>query len=103
VRKNVDGLKPVCNTVSMTTNNAPEISNETINYFSENFAHEALIYTRRDLMNQIERTKTSYNYYDNQARQLASMAQAELDRIEGLRYELAAVNAAMKQKTADII
>lgn len=86
-----------------TTSVTPKIPQATINYFDESFAKEGLKYVRRDLERQIERAKSDYSYYDEQARQMASLAKRELDRIEGFRYELAAVNAAMKQKTAGII
>ena len=86
-----------------TTSVTPEIPAATINYFDESFAKEGLNYVRRDLQRQIERAKSDCYYYEEQARQMADLAKRELDRIEGMRYELAAVNAAMKQKTAGII
>jgi len=86
-----------------TTSVTPKIPVATINYFDKSFAKEGLKYVRRDLERQIERAKGDYSYYNEQATQMANLAKRELDRIEGFRYELAAVNAAMKQKTAGII
>jgi len=90
----------------MTTNNTqvtPKIPQATINYFDESFAKEGLKYVKRDLERQIEKAKSDYFFYEEQAKQLATRAKIEQDRIEGFKYELAAVNAAMKQKTAGII
>lgn len=86
-----------------TTSVTPKIPQATINYFDKSFTKEGLKYVRRDLDRQIERAKSDYSYYNEQARQMADLAKRELDRIEGFLYELAAVNAAMKQKTAGII
>lgn len=90
----------------MTTNTTPvtpKIPQATINYFDCGFGKEGLNYVRRDLMRQIERSKSDHYHYEDQAREMAELAKRELDRIEGMRYELAAVNAAMKHKTAGII
>ena len=87
----------------MSTNTTPEVSTATINYFDENFQKEGLNYVKFDLVRQIETAKSDYAFYDNQANQFARMAQRQKDKIEGLQYELAAVNAAKKQKTAGII
>ena len=90
----------------MTTNNtqvAPKIPQATINYFDESFNKEGLKYVKRDLERQILQSKNDYNFYEEQSKQLASKAKIEQDRIEGFKYELEAVNAAMKQKTAKII
>lgn len=92
-----------CDSSRMSTNTTPEVSTETINYFDENFQKEGLNYVKFDLIRQIETAKSDYDFYDNQANQFARMAQAQKDKIEGLRYELAAVNAAKKHKTAGII
>ena len=86
-----------------TTSVTPKINQATIKYFDESFAKEGLIYVKGDVQRQIERAKSDYSYYNEQATQMANLAKRELDRIEGFRYELAAVNAAMKQKTAGII
>jgi hypothetical protein len=86
----------------MTTNTTqvtPKIPAATINYFDQSFAKEGLKYVKRDLDRQIERAKCDCSYYEQQASQMNNLAKRELDRIEGLRYELEAVNAAMKQKT----
>ena len=90
----------------MTTNNTPvtpKIPQATINYFDEGFAKEGLKYVKRDLERQIEKARTDFFYWEEQAKQFAIKAKIEQDRIEGMKYELAAVNAAMKQKTAGII
>ncbi len=90
----------------MTTNNTqvtPKIPQATINYFDESFAKEGLKYVKRDLERQIEKARGDFFLYEEQAKQLATKAKIEQDRIEGFKYELAAVNAAMKQKTAGII
>lgn len=90
----------------MTTNNtqvAPKIPQATINYFDESFTKEGLNYVKRELERQIEKTKSDYFFYEEQSKQLAIKAKIEQDRIEGMKYELEAVNAARKQKNAGII
>lgn len=86
-----------------TNNNTPKIPQATLNYFDESFAKEGLKYVKRDLERQIEKTKSDFLYWEEQAKQFAIKAKIEQDRIEGMKYELAAVNAALKQKTAGII
>jgi hypothetical protein len=88
----------------MSTNQVtPKIPQATINYFDEGFAKEGLKYVKRDLERQIEKARSDYFFYEEQSKQLATMAKIEQDRLEAFKYELASVNAAMKQKTAGII
>jgi hypothetical protein len=98
VRKSVDGLDALCNTISMTTNEPIEVCEETINYFVETFEHQGMIYLRQELMRQISKAQTDYYFYEEQSKQFASRAQSEKDRIEGLKYELAAVNSGVAKK-----
>lgn len=81
----------------------PKIPQATINYFDKAFGKEGLKYVIRDLESQIEKARKNYFFYEEQSRQLATMAKIEQDRLEAFKYELASVNAAMKQKTDGII
>jgi len=80
-----------------TTTEAPaDISQDDLDYFTENFTMQGLKYIRLELMRDIGNHRHEINHLENELSRIQSRLQWCKDGIEGQRIELQNITAAME-------
>jgi chromosome segregation ATPase len=80
----------------MITNETQTVSQDDLDYFSENFTMQGLKYVRAELVRDMEFRRQEINHLDNEMNRIQSRLQWYRDGLEGQRAELQNINAAME-------
>ena len=80
----------------MNTTETPTVSQDDLDYFSENFTIQGLKYVRAELIRDMEFRRQEINHLDNELSRIQSRLQWYRDGIEGQRAELQNINSAME-------
>jgi len=79
-----------------TTIESPTVSQDNIDYFTENFTMQGLKYIRKELVRDMEFRRNEISHLDNELNRIQSRLQWYRDGLEGQREELRQINASME-------